>query len=729
MNAGLQIVFYIIVIIIVFLVGMPFTFAFLSDKTKNVFIPLSLLNGAAILIICSFYFSYVCNKEMVSFSRQILALFIIIAIIFLAVKRKEFLLLIKNDKSNYCKVLLCIVGGGIALLPSVVFNGGFTYVDTYTYVSIADILQDIGYGEIIENDIYFPYLTQINLYQTQGYRIGAQMLLAFYSAVFQREFSLELYAPLSALGIILCGCGAWLFVELNYKVNRLTSFLAVLLTVFNIPILSWCAIYGFFPQVYGLAYFIASYGIFIYIIRAKNHYRKGIFFINGIFIATVGFTYNEVFPFLILVFGLFFLSYCLYEKKISVIFKAIKDILVVGIFAILLLVPYFGNMVKAILSQMKTSGAVGWEVSGGIWSFIGHIFSTVPADFYYESSIYNMYDKLIYSSFTLIMLVLLILGVGLLLRSKSYEILADAVVSLVPFVALFVFFTYIVRNPFNEGYGNKWSAYKVVQYSITIILPYAAVFLSYTYELKILRRILGCICVIFVLSNIKNGLVYANVSVEPIRQLTGNFENPIGEYYKLYDNFKNEENVINILGAPDTHRKLSTYFLQKNRLISNWGTDSYFYIYHDKVPIYDESGIILHYNPMSTNKVANYEVLDTFPIDIEFSEEFYQQETTESDNWNWCSERIGSIYFNKYLKEDKRKITFEIAGVTEKPANVRIYDGAGNVLKEVQISGDKREYVELEGDIESLKFEYFGETLNTESERCITFSIWNISAY
>ena len=48
----------------------------------------------------------------------------------------------------------------------------------------------------IQQAIHHPWLSQMFVYQTYHFRIGAQMLLAFVTSVFGVEFSLELFSNL-----------------------------------------------------------------------------------------------------------------------------------------------------------------------------------------------------------------------------------------------------------------------------------------------------------------------------------------------------------------------------------------------------------------------------------------------------------------------------------------------------------------------------------------------------
>lgn len=729
MSGVLQIVFFGTIVLCVFAVGLPLSILGLDEKNKRILVPFSVLTGTACITLTSYYLS-VMGLSMKSFARSVLILLLMCSLCLCIFFRKKLAGFITAELLDLTKICLCILAGGIVLAPVILYNGGFTYVDTYTYVSIADVLQDIGYNKIVSNDIYMPYLTQINLYQEQGYRIGAQMLLAFFTAFFSRGFSIEMYSPVTALGVVCCGCGAWIFVELNYCINKMSSLLSVLLVTLNVPVVIWSGIYGFLPQVYGLAYFMAAYALMITVVR--NDTPK-VFSANcvfcAIFIALLGLGYNELLPFYVLtVLGFLIMHIVLNRKGKSILLGTFKKLIVIAGTTIIILEPYFLKMIKAIIAQLGVS-SVGWEHPGSIWTFLGYILGTVPADFYYQSTNYSVSSKIYYAVFTLTIMFLLVEAIYRLCKAKHLMVL-NIFISLLPFLIMLLYFCFFANNPFGDGRGNKWSIYKVVQYSVVIILPYSGVLLSSLWNRK--KWMISMVGILMAITGIYNGILYADLSVEPIRQLTGNRDNPIGEYYKLHDTYKNYEKNIYVIGAPNTHRKLLTYFLQGNKLMSDWGTDDYFYVYHDFIPEYKEDGIILYYNPYCENSIANFEELQQFPVMVEWGESFYPQESNETDTWRWCSEKEGTIEVKSFRPDNNVKIHLELSGVEPLMTDIVISNESGKIIKTIPINNQARESVEIslnfaDEECQKLFFSYTGSGAQTETGRIITFGLWNVT--
>lgn len=729
MSAMLQILFFSTIVLCVFAVGLPFSILGLNEKNKCILVPFSVLAGTVCITLVSYYLS-VMGLSMRSFAKPVLILLLMCSLCLCIFFRKRLAGLMTVELLDLAKICLCVLAGGIVLAPVILYNGGFTYVDTYTYVSIADVLQDIGYNKVVLNDIYMPYLTQINLYQEQGYRIGAQMLLAFFTAFFSRGFSIEMYSPITALGVVCCGCGAWIFVELNYYINKMSSLLSVLLVTLNVPVVIWSGIYGFLPQVYGLAFFMAAYALMIAVVR--NDTPK-IFEVNcvfcAMFIALLGLGYNELLPFYVLtVLGFLIMNLVLNRKEKSILLGMCKKLIIITGATIIILGPYFLKMIKAIVAQFKVN-SVGWEHLGGIWTFLGYVLGTVPADFYYQSIQYSISSKIYYTVLTVAIILLLFEAIYKLCKEKHSMVL-DMLISFLPFFIMLLYFGFFTINPFGDGKGNKWSIYKVIQYSIVIILPYSGVLLSSLWSRK--KWMIGMLSILMTITSICNGIYYADLSVEPIRQLTGNRENPMGEYYKLYDTYKNCEKKIYVIGAPNTHRRLITYFLQKNKLMSDWGTDDYFYVYHDFIPEYKEDGLVLYYNPYCENPIANFEKIQQFPIMIEWGEVFFSQESNDTDTWNWCSEGEGIIEVKSYSHEQNIKIYLELSCVEPSMTDIVISNESGGVIKTISVNNQVREPVEIpldfsDGECQKLFFSYEGSGLQTETGRTITFGLWNVT--
>jgi hypothetical protein len=729
MSAFLQVGFYAIILIIVFLCGLPLTLLINSKKLKESFIPLTLLLGTSVLIIISFWLSYIGLPFKKSCYLFLLLIFIINTFV-IYLKRTTYKTLLKEGISKNPKlILLCIIAGGMALIPIVIYSAEFTYGDTYTYVCIADFLNNNGYRTPIQLDGYTPWLTQMALYQSKGLRIGAQMLLSLFTNILHREFSLELFAPTSALGVVLCGASVWFFLQQNYDLNRNTKWIGIILTVFNMPIIVWSSIFGFFPQLFGIVFFICALTMYLRIFKEHESVSVNVI-LCGVFIACTAFVYSEMIPFLVLDFIAIFIYKSVRNKKKFIYFVNITFIC--GLLAIALLGPYFISMFRAIISQFGT--VVGGEQTMNWWSYIGYLLSTVSIGFNYNATGYSIIIKTIFSICTFTMLVFGAYGIKKISRNKNGKLIEEFLLLSLPFLLMLIYFTSFAKNPFGDGNGNSWGVYKLVQYYATIFIPYFSVFISEFIDKK--KKILVIIGTILYISfNIMNVNYFSKNVTEPMRSSTGNQVNPIGEYYKLYSKYKNEDKKINLVGLPIEHRKMITYILRNNKLISNWSSDVYFGMFGTNPdPEYDTNGIILVYDTLAEGTIANLKEVDGGIVIAATGTGFYTSESDGINNWNW-SQPVSELVITNISKSEKIEISFSaiVANNDSKDKTLFIYD-ADKILAEIKLTGTELTHTKLELEIskqseKKIRFVYNGDVKasNELDSRELSFGIWNLS--
>lgn len=168
-----------------------------------------------------------------------------------------------------------------------------------------------------------------------------------------------------------------------------------------------------------------------------------------------------------------------------------------------------------------------------------------------------------------------------------------------PFFLFLIYFGMVVPNPFGSGYGNTWSLFKLAQYAFPMIgcflFPYFSdVFEGKGWVRKSLSRLLP---VMFCIAGVVHAAFYSESITTLMRQYTNEADNPLMAYMELTEKYKDENRVINLYDLPTEHRKVLTYFLRDNRLISNWSSDSYFSAYPYPELEFDSEGIFLIYDP------------------------------------------------------------------------------------------------------------------------------------
>lgn len=722
-----QVVFYFICVIGVWVFGFPFAKLF-SDKrenTKDIF-PLSFLMGTGQIILLSYWFSFF----KIPMKYIIFIVWIIDAVVWMVAVRKRLITIHKClNKENIIIFGLCFVAGSFALIPMVIFKACFPYGDGYTYLCIADFLLDNSYSSEVVLDQYFPWLTQIYLYQAANLRMGAQFLLAFWTAILNQEYSLFTYAPVSALGVLIYGMSVWYFTSARQENSSKDILYTVIFSAFNVPITIWSVIFGFFPQLFGLTFMIAALKATLVLMKNRGDLCIKNILEASIFIAVMALCYSEIVPF----FALAVLSIYIYEAhKRKAWWKIIRVLLLTGIASALLMGTYFIKMISGIIGQF--GAVVGYERTVNWFGYIAYWFSSVPAEYNFNMPIL----RILFIVLTLLMFFMLIVGFLRSTKGDKYKHLEEGIIISIPYFLMLVYFSCAAENPFGDGIGNSWSIYKLAQYYFVIVCCYLFVFYSEAFsgKNKMMKIMWILFPTIFCIGAFMNVTVCSYKVTRPMYEYVGERENPIDEYMKLAKRYENENRVINLVDIPDTPRKFITYILRKNRLVSTWSTDAYFGVYGVGMdPQYDTEGITLKYDPKDENAIGGMIPIDVNYIDIQNGFGVGIIETDGTDSWTWNDESSTYTIINNTQFRGV-KLSFEIACADNDINNMlEIYVGEECVAVQ-SVNGVEKKKILLDLAIEpnesiQVRLEYKGKKAAPSliDSRELAISVWNIKAY
>lgn len=585
----MQIIYYTIMVLTGFTIGL--SLVALSKEQKKNWIPYAFILGNAFVILVVFWMSNCFSQGMNSWARILLIILLLAAITIIVRERKTVHDYLKNIKR---KDVLCVIVSYIAgLLPLsiyILWKAQFPYCDGYTYICISDYLMEHGYnvGIDVQEIIHHPWLSQMHLYQTRHFRIGAQMLLAFASSIFGVKFSLELFLPVCGLSIMLCGMATWMFVSNISGSDNNIELYSIVIFCFNIPIVQWCIMYGFLPQILGSAFCLAVLSL---IFTAKNWKKNAYMEILQAAVVTAVFalTYNEMLPFFVIVIVGFFIGEIIIKKKESI--DVIKNICIIGAISICMILTYVPGMVSAIVSQL--GAIVGWNQNKDIITYMAQIFSVIPPE-------YNLHEKqvgapvLAAEIITVVVTIMLYNGY----RKSDKNIKYYYGLCTVPYIMIFIYFVFFTENPFIGGTTNTWSVFKLVQYYAVLLLPFIAIF--FVQSLKKYPKIILSSIMVFVIFNVYQGINYTKQLAGDMKMYVGT-ETPLQEYYNLYYEYGNCQQTVELINVPIKHRQMITYFLKDTELVSDWSTDDYFSI----IPLGEEEAqICLYYDNADINATA-----------------------------------------------------------------------------------------------------------------------------
>jgi len=551
----------------------------------------------------------------------------------------------KTSQEEWFTVFCGGAAGLCILTPLLIFHSFNPYNDTFTYLCIADYLVDHGFLNNVEKSwANVAVVSQIDLYHDMGYRMGVQYVLALFTALFQRSFSIETYLPVAGIGVFLYVGAMWVFSRFGLKLSSRQSGIAVIFTALHFTFVVGPASNGFLPQTFGLSFFMVTLACLLMI--AEHPFLRHELLGAGIFVAAIILTYSEVSPFLFLC-GVSLLVHSYWVDKRHAQKELQQYWMVAGSGIILAQYGSF-QAVKAILSQLHA--IVGWDVPYTIWQYWTQILSIAPAHFGNMAVV--MAHQWYYAGMSCVGLAaVMILSKGAANLHEERTAIRKLEVLGVPFAFLILYFMLAVPNPWHPGItGQTWSVYKVVQYGFILFPPAFAVLWYRAFSLNRFWRRgsqgAGIAVLVLMLAVFGASL---NHQVGPMKRATGNSANPIQEYYKMRDAVKKSgDSTLNIVMSRDLqkHRQLVAYFLRDIKLISNWMDDGYIYPWlipseRERTP--DPKVNTLIYNLDKTNSAglsigANMKVVTPGAFRWNFAEGWYDhEEDSHGNQWRWAN--------------------------------------------------------------------------------------------
>ena len=719
-----QICYYILILFILFMAGYPLLLFGKKDIQKN-WVTDVFGVGTSLLIVVLFWISWI-GGEYQKYGWPV-AFAILILFVFSCVKRKKkckecFKQLGKKDIAG---LLICFLAGLLPLTIYLMFKAIFPYCDGYTYLCNADYLLANGYRTAVDKEamVNHPWLSQMFIYQVNHFRIGSQMLLSWFTAIFRTGMSIEVYLPVLGAGVFLCGVAALGFGREENKFTDGERICICLFTAFNIPIIFWIAAYGFMPQLLGSAIIILVISRFTSIREWKKD-RKWYIGTEMLFISAFALTYSEMLPFFVLLAGCVLASILIIDKKK---FKEtfINSILCAAGTAVIIL-PYLGGMIKAIFSQL--GAVVGWDQSKSFRTYAAYFLSTIAPDttlqMIRENWNFSSFLTVVFSAFLACALLFGIYRV--VFRKKEKGIIVETITVSLPYLLLIIYYAFAALNPFGDGRGNSWSLFKVMQYAFVAVVPYIG-FYIYNGMKGINKKILVVLGLLFVLFNVKNAIAYQEVRADDMVRVTGNEDDPLNQYYKLMEKYNDDSRVIYLSDNIDgKHRQMVTYFMKNNRLLSDWSTDGYF----SSIPQVskDEGDICLVYGN-EEDAIANLMEREYL---LQFNSGFYDEERDEKNVWRWC-QKESELSLSRYIRNENKlnTLVFDVWPVGSSDNKLVINAEGSSQSLEYILSGEDFTHIEIplayDGSSTKLRMEFKGklEMGNQTDPRELAYRISN----
>lgn len=580
-----------------------------------------------------------------------------------------FLSIYYEDARKHCgkEILTFCIFGMVCSLPVmffiIKFDGFNPATDIFTYLAQAQWLQEHAFHEKAVPSGYFPYLTQVLVYQGPGSRMGASFFLALLQSLFDVRWSYNIYIPTVALALS-CGClvfGA--VIKQIVNIDRRVILLLCLFPAYSLNGYIFGAQWGFFPQTFGMGLILATMTIFPILIRynfensvtfrANLIYFLPLSFVFAIFL----FSYNE--PFVIFCLGLFFyfLFLLIYEKN--------KRLLICQLFLIffietVLLTNYeFVRIIRNLqqtLNIVNSVKLIGWTVWWEPWQFLAYslgLYDDVLKGTLFKISFYLFLTAIIGISYKIFSL--------WKNNPKTHFVISLLFSILLALMICFVKFRYFSMSSTTGEVGATFMQFKIAKYaspfSMAILLLVIASYYQQFFTRNIYFYVASSMCIfisvaIFFPSNAVR-LYYGFADQVGMRKHLFRPFLKLREYVKTHP----EVEPIFVAFGPDDGklRQLVSYVLYDVRLASDYSNDGYI---RGSLPSSDVVMDINQANSMLVkkdglmNSLKKHPIMNSFVLmgkpytglKFEKSEGGYHLERFKDSSWNWVRNMISNHY-------------------------------------------------------------------------------------
>jgi hypothetical protein len=597
---------------------------------------------------------------------------------------------------------LGFIGSASAAASVLLYHAWNPYNDAFTYISIADFLQGHSFFTPAIPGINHPVLTQMSIYQHYGFRMGSNFLLAFFTCLFRQPFSFDLYIPVLSLGLWIAVPGFWVFCRRALFMSSTAAVFATLIYSLHTAIPISNALWGFMPETWGIAFMLPLLALYLRLTSRGQRLRR--IAVTGIFGGLLLLTYLEIVPFVLLAVAICYLARALmvqlrFRGASGPQFSAIKFTnprfsIPVGLLLNLLAPIVVAAVVAPVAARkfvpamlVQAGAVVGWDVRLSLVDYLAMLAG-------YRSMIQGviMTPGMLRATLRLTAFLAVLTSAVAALRAplrtrRQLACLAS------PFIAALAWFSLYAVNPWDASQvGNPWSTYKLVTYSFFLFVALWGVGLAMLWRKARFYRLLvvGQLAAFVGFFPVAT-LATAKTAAQGMQQLTGNREDPVGEYKRLSQDLpglpRNSAVNLDIPSEALKHRQLVAYFLRRP-VIADWSDDGYIWPHLSqaaRAKQIDPTSPTLVYTLGKSGSLANLTLMKpgtAFATDS-FGAGWWGEEKDGPNCWHWLEEkgelnlfvggRGGSLTLRADLAVVGTKQRNVFIAVTEKPDQDKRY--------------------------------------------------------
>lgn len=645
---------------------------------------------------------------------------------------------------------------GLSVFIGLAVFGAFNaHNDAFTYLVISDWLQQHAFNQIIARDQITPFSTQVSIYQYNGFRMGANYLLALVQGAFHLRWAMDVYCAvsISAIGTSCLSLGYPLARSLR-SMRRPLRLALLSLPAFSLGGLVFAGNFGFLPQTIGLATgagLLFIVGPTIRRLGTREAIRYGtilkLAMPAGMLLAASISAYSELAPFLLAAAGLVGIVQILHSHRPKVVVS--YAFIVVGL-AIILLNTELMRVYHALHTQagVVVGGAVDWSLLG----YVAHAFGLHGGAWdAFQWTLPGSTPDSFFIGVTLLVLVLacLLLGLRDIKRLSRDQQPVFAILAI--FVVALIYFRYAVPSPFNKGVGESWSQFKLMDWAH----PFATVILLQ--GILALRKPMGkWLFVLIVVTLTLSTVAASKVEIARMHSLTSYYGDTkdLRRFYKtsrdvVVNSCPKDAPIYFVLNGDDLkYREMLVYLLQDREVRSDWTNDIYI---NGMLPANKRSALLEMGNCIiersgkgallkSGVKFGKYEV-GVFDgpgnVQIVATEGAYDREMNDQDWWNWVERKVTYKLQSFYVVKDNAdsRLYFEYSTRGAQHLTVNVRTSTGKTLQyKIATSADKNEKFEQDmgvspSELTEISIETDGSAsrLGPHDDRMAAFVVRNLA--
>src|SRR6185295_4432483 len=210
--------------------------------------------------------------------------------------------------------LAAAFGAILSFLP-IYLHGIYNFNnDAWAYMVLSDWLQEHGFGEHAEEDLYDPFVAEVRVHQQENLRIGQSFLLALVQAVCFVDRASVIYPAVMAWAFVLALFALYILARWCLRLHPSTTLLLTMTLAVTMNPIRWAATNGFLSQMYGSGALLAAIALLSRLVYRRTRTGRDVF-ILGLLGAYLLSAFPEMFPVLGLVWLAFLIVGCAHAYR------------------------------------------------------------------------------------------------------------------------------------------------------------------------------------------------------------------------------------------------------------------------------------------------------------------------------------------------------------------------------------------------------------------------------